>query len=95
MWQLTWLADVCLANLLRTSSENSDSLFSPKTVPIWELTSPVQEEGPGEEGAEEEGAEEEGVQQYVPRYATMEEYAVGVKKAKRSQTIDIHTVSSC
>ena len=60
----------------------------------------VQEEGPGkegagEEGAEEEGAEEEGVQQYVPRYATMEEYAVGVKKAKRSQTIDIHTVSSC
>ena len=41
MWQLTWLADVCLANLLRTSSENSDSLFSPKTVPIWELTSPA------------------------------------------------------
>ena len=55
----------------------------------------VQEEGLGEEGAGEEGAEEEGVQQYVPRYATMEEYAVGVKKAKGSQTIDTLTVSSC
>ena len=43
----------------------------------------------------EESAEEEGVQQYVPRYATMEEYAVGAKKAKGSQTIDIHTVSTC
>ena len=41
VWQLTWLADVCLANLLRTSSENSDSLFSPKTIPICELTSPA------------------------------------------------------
>ena len=28
---------VCLVNLLRTSSENSDSLFSPKTMLIWEL----------------------------------------------------------
>ena len=55
----------------------------------------AQEEGPGEEGAGEESAEEEGVQQYVPRYATMEEYAVGVKKAKGSQTIDTLTVSSC
>ena len=55
----------------------------------------AQEEGPGEEGAGEESAEEEGVQQYVPRYATMEEYAVGAKKAKGSQTIDIHKVSTC
>ena len=55
----------------------------------------AQEEGPGEEGAGEESAEEEGVQQYVPRYATMEEYAVGAKKARGSQTIDIHTVSMC
>ena len=55
----------------------------------------AQEEGPGEEGAGEESAEEEGVQQYVPRYATMEEYAVGAKKARGSQTIDIHTVSTC
>ena len=55
----------------------------------------AQEEGPGEEGAGEESAEEEGVQQYVPRYATMEEYAVGVKVAKGSQTIDTLTVSSC
>ena len=35
---------VCLANLLRTSSENSDSLFSPKTMLIWELTSPALDE---------------------------------------------------
>lgn len=35
---------VCLANLLRTSSENSDSLFSPKTILIWELTSPALDE---------------------------------------------------
>lgn len=55
----------------------------------------AQEEGLGEEGAGEESAEEEGVQQYVPRYATMEEYAVGAEKARGSQTIDIHTVSTC
>ena len=35
---------VCLVNLLRTSSENSDSLFSPKTMLIWELTSPALDE---------------------------------------------------
>ena len=35
---------VCLVSLLRTSSENSDSLFSPKTMLVWELTSPALDE---------------------------------------------------